>query len=61
MIGHQHIGMDMAVVGFRDVFQCVQIKSVILLTKETGLTVIAPLYDVLGNAGELEAGFACHG
>lgn len=60
MIGHQHIGMD-PTAGFSGTHaKTVQIKPEILFGKKTGLSIIATLNDVQGNAGERKARASRH-
>lgn len=60
MIGHQDIGMNSATLLLRTFVEPAQVGSVIVVTEERGLTAVAALDDVRGNAREIEAGFAGH-
>jgi hypothetical protein len=50
VIGHQHVGVDGAVVPARGMLQTCQIKALVLRDKEGGLAVVTALNDVLGHA-----------
>ncbi len=60
MIGHQHIGMDAALVFERRLLQSSKISAVIFLGGKARLAIVASLNDVLGNSGELETWQASH-
>jgi hypothetical protein len=50
VIGHQHVGVDGAVVPARGMLQTCRIKALILRGKESGLAVVTALNDVLEHA-----------
>jgi hypothetical protein len=61
MVGHQHIGMNAAARLARVLGQPVQVDAVIVLGKETGLAVVAALYQVQRDARQGKAGATRHG
>lgn len=60
VVGHQYIGMQGAAVLVRGFAQFLPVAQVVGGIGEAGLPVVAPLHDVLWNAGEVESGQACH-
>ena len=61
MIGHQHVGMDGAVVTTRSLTQVREVASIVDFLEEAGQTVIAALHDLLGYSRKVGAGLAWHG
>ncbi len=49
MIGHQDIGMDMALEFVTGCLEVFLVTRIVLLSKETRLAIIPSLNDVLGN------------
>lgn len=60
MIGHQHIGMNVAPSAPRRSSQDIQIGESVFVTKKTDLAVITPLRNVLWNAGNVEPARSWH-
>lgn len=61
MIGHQHIGMDAATGPASAFSQPFEVAAVVLVSEETGLAVVAALYQMKGNARQGKARTARHG
>lgn len=61
VVGHQHVGVDAAVLAPGDVAQILQIADVVDVGEEARLAVVAALDDVLGDAGKVDTGLAGHG
>jgi hypothetical protein len=55
VIGHQDVRMDATRVGERRFLKAAQVASIVRLVEEAGLSIIAALYDMLGDVGELDA------
>jgi hypothetical protein len=55
MVRHQRIGMNLAPVTLGPQPQPVQVKTIIVLGKETRLAVIASLHDMLRQSGKIQA------
>jgi len=55
MIGHEHIGMNIALMFLRRRIELFQIKAVIVLCSKNVLAIIAPLDDMLRLAGYYKA------
>lgn len=51
MVGHQHVGMEGAAVLACGFAQFLTVAKIIGSIGEAGLPVVAPLHDVLRNAG----------
>lgn len=60
VIGHQHVGVDSAVVLTGSVREVLPVGGIVILGEETRLPVVAALDDVLGHARQVEAGLAGH-
>ena len=60
MIGHQNIGMNGAIMLLDAFVKPVQVGGIILVAKERGLTTIATLDDVSGDARQIEARLSWH-
>jgi hypothetical protein len=60
MVGHQNVGVHLATVLAAGLIHGLDVDPLVLLGKETGLTVIAALNDVLRIARELEPRFPWH-
>jgi hypothetical protein len=58
MIGHQHIGVQPAVVPIQCLPEIDEITMVVILGEEAGLAIVAALDHMLGNARQTEARFA---
>jgi hypothetical protein len=61
VIGHQYVGMDLAVVRTSRVMQLCKIGQIVLITKEAGLPIVPAQDDVLRNTGDMKTGLARHG
>lgn len=61
VVGHQYPGMQPALVLQAQLTQVLQVAMVVGGVEEAGLAIIAPLHDVLGNAGQVDTGLAGHG
>lgn len=61
MVGHQHVGMNLAATLEHDLVHFPQVAEIVAGLKETGLAVVAALYDVLGDSGKVEPWSAWHG
>jgi hypothetical protein len=51
MVGHEYVRRDGDTVAMASIRQTLEVEMVILFGKETGLSVIAPLYDMAGHTG----------
>jgi hypothetical protein len=60
MVGHQHVGMDGDIISLRRILQIAHIPMVIVDGKKAGFAIVAALDNMLRNAGQIEARFACH-
>jgi len=60
VICHQHVGMDDTSVLRGGVSQPPKVSSVVILAKEDGFPAVAALYDMGGNARQIESGLAGH-
>ena len=60
MVGHQHIGVDVALMFISRFLKFFKIEAVVPFGPKNGLPVITALDNVLGLAGYDEAGKACH-
>ena len=58
MIGHQHVGVDGNAVIIRRFVEPVQVAIIIIVGKEAGRAVIAPLDDMIGRARKIDAWMA---
>ena len=58
MIGHQHVGVDGNAVIIRRFLEPVQVAIIIIVGKEAGRAVIAPLDDMIGRARKIDAWMA---
>jgi len=56
MIGHQDIGMDMALEFVTGCLEVFLVTRIVLLSKETGLAIIPSLNDVLGYPRQDKSG-----
>ena len=60
MVGHQHIGVDVASMFFRRFLKFFKVETVVFFGPKNDLSIIATLDDVLRLTGNDEAGKACH-
>jgi len=60
MIGHQHVGMNRTIMLLRAFVKPVQVRGIILITKERRLTTIAALDNMSGDARQIEARLSWH-
>ena len=60
MIGHQHAGVDGNAVIIRRFVEPVQVAIIIIVGKEAGRAVIAPLDNMMGRARKIDAWMAGH-
>jgi hypothetical protein len=60
VVGHQAIGMKLHIISFAALSQRVQVISVILVSKETSITVITALDDMCGDPRQLHPWFSWH-
>ena len=60
VVVHQHAGMQPAMKAGERNQQALQLALAILVIKEAGQPIVAPLHHVLGNAGEVGARKAGH-
>ena len=49
MVFHQDVGMNVARISIARIRKALQIEAVITSGKESGLTIVATLYNMLGN------------
>ena len=61
VVGHQHVGVNIAPGGFRRLLQTFEIEQIIVRLEKAGLTIVATLNHVLWHINEIEAGQAGHG
>lgn len=61
VVGHQYIGVHVAVAGQCDFAQVLQVALVVDSAEEAGLAVVATLDDMLGDAGQIDPRLPCHG
>ena len=61
MVGHQHVGVQLALVGDKCFAQPVEVTLVVLLTEEAGLAVVVALHNVQRDSAEMDAGTSRHG
>jgi hypothetical protein len=61
VIRHEHIGMDLAVMIAGRLLETVAVKPEVVLGKERGLSIVAPLDHVLGDTNQGIAGRPGHG
>ena len=47
MVGHQYVGMDFETMPFGRLAQTLQVKSIVIITSEDILPIVATLYNVL--------------
>jgi hypothetical protein len=60
MIGHQAIGMKMHLVSLAPLSERSQVISVILISKETGFTVITALHNMRRDPRQVHPWFSWH-
>lgn len=60
MIVHQHVGMQLAPGGKHGVMQQVQVANAVAIIKKAGQPVVAPMNDVLRDAGKIDARESSH-
>ncbi len=60
MIGHQHVGVDLATFRQRRLSELTRIAPVILLAKEARLAIVAPLNDVLRKTRQIQTSLTRH-
>ena len=61
MIGHQHVRVQRAAKAPRELSEVIQEKAVVLLSEETGLTIVPALNDMDRQPGHLQALTTGHG
>lgn len=60
VIGHQYISVEVAGVFGASLFEFVQVKPIIFVCAEDGLTIVTPHNDVLGLTGNHKAWETSH-
>jgi len=60
VVGHEHVGVQVAIMITAGGLQQLQVKPVVILSIETRLPVIAALGDMLRYARQMQAGRAWH-
>jgi hypothetical protein len=60
MVGHLHIGVQLATRCLERLTQPFAVGKIIILREKTGIAIMAPLNDVQGLIGKMDSGAARH-